>query len=318
MRFNEQSLALKNIHLRDTQYLITTADSIGRLKGSISLFGILDPPILRCQTGHYQIVAGFRRIDACRQLGRRDIRARVLPADIDDATCARLAIADNSLQRSLNLIETARALNLLAGIAADEAELSRQAAVLALPNNPSLMRKIMSLTTLPAGLQSRLAAGDLALAMALELQRLDSSTAEALGSLFADLKLGLNRQRELLSLLTEIARREELTVTELLNEPALRNLLSEPGLERAQKAGRLRSLLRQRRYPVMSAATARFQELVRHLNLGPGVRLIPPADFEGTTYTLTISFNRLDQLGDRSRQIDNLFNSRALKAFFEG
>jgi ParB family chromosome partitioning protein len=317
MRFNEQSLPLKSLQLEDTVYRITTTDVIEKLKDSIAALGVLDPPILRKRAGGYQIVAGFRRIDACRLLGRSDLRARVLPTDTDDSTCVRLAIADNSLQRPLNLIETARALNLLAGVAADETDLSRQAAGLALPGNPALMRKIMSLTSLPAGLQTRLAAGELAMAMALELKRLDSATAESLGCLFADLKLGLNRQRELLSLLTEIARREEITLSELLNEPALRNLLSAPEIDRSQKAGQLRSLLRRRRYPVMSAATADFQDLVRHLNLGPGVRLVPPGNFEGTTYTLAITFDRLDQLRDRSLQIENLLRSQTLKAFFD-
>ena len=148
MHFNEQSLSLESLHLRDTRYRITTSDAIDKLKNSIAALGVLNPPILRQKAGGYRIVAGFRRIDACRLLGRHDIRARVLPTDIDNSTCVRLAIADNSLQRPLNLIETARALNLLAGVAADEMELSRQAAALALPDNPSLMRKIMSLTTL--------------------------------------------------------------------------------------------------------------------------------------------------------------------------
>ena len=317
MRFNEQSLPLESLQFEDTVYRITTSDAIDKLKDSIAALGVLDPPIVRKRTGGYQIVAGFRRIDVCRLLGRSDIRARVLPEDIDNSTCVRLAIADNSLQRPLNLIETARALNLLAGVAADEMDLSRQAAGLALPDNPSLMRKIMLLTTLPTGLQNRLAAGELALAMALELKRLDSATAESLGCLFADLKLGLNRQREILSLMSEIARREGITLAELLTEPSLRNLLSAPDLERSQKAGQLRSMLRQRRYPVMSAATARFQDLVRDLNLGPGVELIPPGNFEGTTYTLTITFDRLDQLRDRSLQIENLLRSQTLKAFFE-
>ncbi|MGD9275456.1 MAG: ParB/RepB/Spo0J family partition protein [Desulfobacterales bacterium] len=317
MRFNEQSLPLKSLQLEDTVYRITTSDVIDKLKDSIAVLGVLDPPILRQKAGGHQIVAGFRRIDACRLLGRSDLRARVLPTDTDDSTCVRLAIADNSLQRPLNLIETARALNLLAGVAADETDLSRQAAGLALPDNPSLMRKIMSLTTLPAGLQTRLAAGELAMAMALELKRLDSATAESLGCLFADLKLGLNRQRELVSLLTEIARREKIAISELLNEPALQNLLSAPETERSQKAGQLRSLLRRRRYPVMSAATAGFQDLVRHLNLGPGVQLVPPGNFEGTTYTLAITFDRLDQLRDRSLQIENLLRSQSLRAFFE-
>jgi ParB family chromosome partitioning protein len=317
MHFNEQSLFLESLHLRDTHYRITTSDAIDKLKNSIAALGVLDPPILRQKADGYQIVAGFRRIDACRLLGQYDIRARVLPTDIDDSTCVRLAIADNSLQRPLDLIETARALNLLAGVAVDEMDLSRQAAVLALPGNPSLMRKIMSLTTLPAGIQNRLAAGELTMAMALELKRLDSTTAESMGCLFADLKLGLNRQRELLSLLTEIARREGITLAELLTEPAILNLMSAPDLERSQKAGQLRSLLRRRRYPVMSAATARFQGLIRHLNLGPGVQLVPPGNFEGTTYTLSITFDRLDQLRNRSLQIENLLRSQTLRAFLE-
>jgi len=317
MRFNEQSLPLKSLQLEDTVYRITTSIAIDKLKDSIAALGVLDPPIVRKKDGGYQIVAGFRRIDACRLLGRHDIRVRVLPTDIDESSCVRLAIADNSFQRPLNLIETARALNLLAGVAVDQMDLSRQADVLSLPDNPTLMQKIISLTSLPAGLQSRLAAGELAMAMALELKRLDSATAESLGRLFADLKLGLNRQRELLTLLIEIARREKITVSELLNEPTLRNLLSAPEIERSQKAGQLRSLLRRRRYPMMSAATADFQDLVRQLDLGPGVQLVPPGNFEGTTYTLAITFDRLDQLRNRRLQIENLLRSQALKAFFE-
>jgi hypothetical protein len=127
----------------------------------------------------------------------------------------------------------------------------------------------------------------------------------------------LNRQREVLSLLAEIARREETTVAELLDEPELQGLLRSPDLERIQKAGQLRSRLRRRRYPVLSAATARFQELVRHLNLGPGVALIPPDNFEGTTYTLAITFDRLDQLGDRRLQIEILLRNPALRDFLE-
>jgi ParB family chromosome partitioning protein len=317
MRFNEQSLPVESLQLEDTVYRITASDAIDKLRNAIAVLGVLDPPIVRQMAGGYQIVAGFRRIEACRLLGRHDIRARVLPTDSDHSTCVRLAIADNSFQRPLNLIETARALNLLAGVAADGMDLSRQASELALPDNPSLMRKLMLLTSLPAEIQNRLAAGELAMAMALELKRLDNATAESLGRLFADLKLGLNRQRELLTLLTEIARREKITVSELLKEPAHRNLLSAPDIERSQKAGQLRSLLRRRRYPVMSTATADFQELVRQLNLGSGVQLVPPGNFEGTTYTLAITFDRLDQLRDRRLQIENLLGSQALKSFFE-
>jgi hypothetical protein len=47
------------------------------------------------------------------------------------------------------------------------------------------------------------------------------------------------------------------------------------------------------------------------------MQLVPPDNFEGTTYTLAITFDRLDQLRDRRLQIENLLRSQTLKAFFE-
>ncbi|MDP4979634.1 MAG: ParB/RepB/Spo0J family partition protein, partial [Desulfobacterales bacterium] len=64
MHFNEQSLSLESLHLRDAHYRITTSDAIDKLKNSIAALGVLDPPILRQKADGYQIVAGFRRIDA--------------------------------------------------------------------------------------------------------------------------------------------------------------------------------------------------------------------------------------------------------------
>ncbi len=315
MRFNEQSLLIESVQLEDEHYRITDRGPLEKLTASIADLGVIDPPMVCAQAGGYRIVAGFRRIEGCRLLGHAKIRARVLPGDGDEVTRVRLAIADNSLQRPLGPIETARALNLLARASDSEHALSRHAAALALPDNPALMRKIMSLTMLPAGLQEHLAAGELTLAMALDLQRFDQPTAEILARLFADLKLGLNRQREMLTLVTEIARREQATVVDILSDPGLAEILSAPDLDRGQKAGRLRVLLRRRRYPAISSTTARFQGLVRELTLGPGVRLIPPVDFEGTTYTVAIGFDRLDQLETRSRGLAKIFTSRGFKDF---
>ncbi|MFZ0610916.1 MAG: ParB N-terminal domain-containing protein [Desulfobacterales bacterium] len=315
MRFNEQPLPIESLSLEDAHYRITTSGLIEKLTDSIAALGVIDPPLVCAKAGGYRIVAGFRRIEACRLLGQAEIRARVLPGDSDEVTRVRLAIADNSLQRPLGPIETAHALNLLAKISDSEDALSRHAAALALPANPALMRKIMSLTMLPAGLQARLASGELTLPMALDLRRFDQQTAEALARLFADLKLGLNRQREMLVLVTEIARREQATVVDILADPGLAEILSAPDLERGQKAGRLRDLLRHRRYPVISSTADRFQDLVRELNLGPGVRLVPPVDFEGTTYTMAIGFDRLDQLQARGRQLERVVSSRRFKDF---
>jgi ParB family chromosome partitioning protein len=317
MRFDQRSLPLDHLRANDAVYRITTSGAVVTLTHSIAELGVLHPPTVRRRAGGYQIVAGFRRIAACRHLGWSAVAARILPEHSDHAACVRLAIADNSLQRPLNLIETARALALLADVAADESEWRRQAALLSLPSNPVLMRKTMALTTLPPDLQATLASGGLSLSMALELKRFGNATAASLARLFTDLKLGLNRQREIVTLLEDIARRDRTTVAKVLAQPALQAILRAPAHDRTQKAERLRRHLRRRRYPQISAASDRFDTLVRQLNLGPGVRLTPPAHFEGATYTLTILFERLEQLRERSRQIQTLLSSRPLSTFME-
>lgn len=316
MRFENKTIALAGVRLDDATYRITTAVGCDDLKPSIASLGIIHPPILRRIGETYRIVSGFRRIEACRLLNEVNINAWLLPDAIDELTCARLAVADNSLQRPLNLIETSRALNLLAAAAGSE-HFSRLAAELHLPDNPELIRKIMALDALPPALKSGVMNADISLTMALELNRMETGVGETLALLFGELNLGLNRQRELLTLLTEIAQREEKPIGALLAEPDIRNVWTAADLDRAQKAARLRTLLKRRRYPAISDTAERFQTLVGRLNLDSGVTLTPPGHFEGTTYTLTISFDRLEQLAERARRLPALAQNQQLRRFLD-
>ena len=83
----------------------------------------------------------IRRIKACRQLGWAKIDSRMLSASITHFECTQLAIADNSTQRPLNLIEISRALNLLAGCFNDDEQLVRAAKALNLPDTEQAFEK---------------------------------------------------------------------------------------------------------------------------------------------------------------------------------
>ena len=317
MRFNEESISLAHICAADATYRITTTDSIDDLKKSIAGIGLIHSPILHPTTAGYRIVAGFRRIEALRALGRVTLQARLLPDDSDESTRVNLAIADNSLQRALNPIESSRALNLLSSVAVDERHLIQMAAALSLPNNPALMAKHMTLTSMPAAVQHGVVSGELPLSMALELKKFDTKTAESLARIFTELRLGLNRQRELLTLLHEIAMREDRSIDALLVGSDVRGIIDNADLDNVRKSGRLRALLFRRRYPAISARAARFNDLVKALRLGSGVKLSPPGNFEGTVYTLSIYFDRKAQLVDRGKCIETLIRSDALGKFLE-
>jgi ParB family chromosome partitioning protein len=318
MRFHDTEVDLPAIDPADDTFRITTNTDVSRLKRSIRGVGLIAPPLLVSPVsaggaGGHRLIAGFRRVAACRDLGFARIAARVLPPETSERDCARLAVADNALQRSLNPIETSRALTLLSQAYPDPGDLAPAAGELGLPDNPALIRKLIPLCRLPRPLQSAILAETLSLSMARTLSTLESGLAVTLTRLFADLSLGLNKQREVLSLLQEIALREDRAMADLLRDDAIQSILSDPDADRGQRAGALRRYLRGRRYPAISRAEAAFRETAATLPLGQGIQLIPPRHFESPVYSLSIGFSSLSELTDQHRRIGGMLSHPALK-----
>ncbi|MGD8963640.1 MAG: ParB/RepB/Spo0J family partition protein [Desulfobacterales bacterium] len=306
------TVSLTDIDTQDATYRITTRNQLEDLLDTISSLGLLHPPMLIENRSGYGVVCGFRRIAACRQLGWKSISAIIHAADQDRFQIARLAIADNSLQRPLNLIETSRALNLLADTSPDRQQLEMAALALGLPVHPAVATKVQQLCRLAIPIQQGILSGSINLAMALELRKMDAKDAEMLVALFNRLKLGLNKQRELLLLVTEIAKCEDTSIRELIDEQPLQDILQNADLDRAIQRQQIRSLLRQKRYPAITEAEANYQKQVRQLKLGKHIQLVPPRDFEDTTYAMTLHFQNRQELNDLNAKINRILEHPAL------
>jgi ParB family chromosome partitioning protein len=306
------TVSLTDIDTQDTTYRITTRSQLEDLLDTIPSLGLLHPPVLIESASGYSVVCGFGRIAACRQLGWKSLSARIHAANQNRFQLARLAIADNSLQRPLNLIETSRALNLLVDTSPDRQQLEKAARELGLPVNPSVAAKIRQLCRLAIPIQQGILSDTINLAMALELGDMDAKDAETLVALFSGLKLGLNKQRELLLLATEIARREDISVQQLIDEQAFQDILQKADLDRAIRRQQIRSLLRKRRYPAISEAETNYQKQVRQLKLGKQIQLFPPRDFEGTTYAMTLYFKNHQDLRHLNAKINKILEQPAL------
>ena len=313
MRLPEQIVPLDRIDAEDTTYRITTRSGAADLLPSITGLGVLHAPILQPRGSRWIIVAGFRRIAACRQIGLAEIDAKLLPTDASEQRRIELAIADNSLQRPLDLIETARSLEMLSRCHRNDAALFKAAAMLNLPDNPDHARKLLRLATFGPSIQNGVRDEVIALSMALTLGDLEEAVAEEWIRIFRDLNMGLNRQREMLTLVTEIAKREDRRIAAVLFDPPVRRILSPVDVQPAQKYRMLAAYLRQRRYPSLTRASHRFEQLVRSLSLGPQARLNPPANFEETTYTLRLLFQSRDELQRHLQTIEELLENKDLK-----
>jgi ParB family chromosome partitioning protein len=313
-----QTVMLADIDSADTTFRITTRTGLDNLGVSIQKLGLLHAPVLKYNPSGHVIVCGFRRIAACRNLGWTRIPARVLRKNVGFFEMAQLAIADNAMQRPLNLVETSRALKLLTEVNTDKEVLVAAAAALGLPLSPAIVPKLKKICDLPLPIQKGILAEVIDLSMALELDRFNPEVGQALLGLFDDLRLGLNRQRELLLLLEEVSQREEIPIRQLMTEKPLKFILKNTETDRSVKRQQVRTYLRRRRFPMISEAETQYKAFVKQLKLGPNISLMPPKDFEGMTYMMTIRFDTQKELKNLKDKLEKIIHHPGLDKILDG
>ncbi|NLY38637.1 MAG: nucleoid occlusion protein [Firmicutes bacterium] len=80
-------------------------DTIAELMQSIKTYGLLQPIIVRRAGRSFQLVAGERRLVACKKLGLNTITAII--KDLSDSAMAAIALIENLQRENLNFIEEA-------------------------------------------------------------------------------------------------------------------------------------------------------------------------------------------------------------------
>ena len=317
MHFKIETVKLTNIDCTDNTYRITTETNIDDLTASIKKIGLLNPPLLLENNSEYMIVCGFRRIEACRALGWSQVKARILDSGTQKADCAGIAVTDNALQRPLDLIEQSRSLALISGFIKDDVMLAQELSTLGLPENQSVIKKIKKICHLSRPIQRAILSDIISLAMALELGKLAPDVGAGFVELFENLKLSLNKQREIVTFVQEIALREEIAILEVLNDDRLQVILNQTDLDKNQKTRIIRSYLKQRRFPAITSAEKAFEKLIKALRLPRGIKLIPPNNFEGSIYTLTFNFKDLPELIEHKTSFDEITHNPYIKKILE-
>ena len=317
MRCKQKIVKLSLIDSKDGSFRITTQTNVDHLMDSIHHVGMLNLPLLVEKETGYKIVCGFRRIEACRRLNWADMEVRILESDTKKLECITYAITDNSLQRPLNLIEQSISINLLYPFFKDVSVLGKELSAMGLPDNPSIVNKIKELCHLPESVQNGILSNTISLAMALELGRLQQDDGVSFAKLFETLKLSLNKQKEILTIVKEISLREDIPILKVIKTDRVQKILSNEDLDRNQKIRKIRIYLKQRRFPVITAAEKEFENQLKKLKLGSGTKLIPPDNFEDSTYILKLFFKNLTQLKDRQAKIDELIKNPSLRKIFD-
>ncbi|MGD8268215.1 MAG: ParB N-terminal domain-containing protein [Desulfobacterales bacterium] len=317
MVYKVSEVDLRRLNQEDHSFRITTQRDKSSLRESIANLGVLVPPAVWLQPpSGFKIVSGFRRIQTCQRLGIQRIALRLIPEDTQPLTCVRMAVAENTTQRPLNLIETARAVRLVQDNIPDLNDLAAELTGLGLPSSRAILDKLERLQRLNADLQAAIVDGVVCLAVALETGLMPPSDQKAIWKLFTALPMSVSKQKEVLTLARDIAGRDHQTVNDVFQSDAIQAIMRSDEYDQNQKTASIRRHLRMVRYPKLSEAVSQYQTALASLKLDPHMRIDPPPGFEGDIFTLSLRFKRRRDLERAYRNLGAALENPAIESLF--
>ncbi|MGV7223034.1 MAG: ParB/RepB/Spo0J family partition protein [Nitrospinales bacterium] len=315
MNYKYDCVALDSIDTTNSFYRITTTQDKTAIDDSVHRIGLICPVVLKEVNRHLVIISGFRRVETCQQLAWQEIPCWILPDDTPPVQCAELAITANLSQRPLNIVEQARCLQLFTK-ASDGPNVSMtMAKALGISLNRAFISKLKTILSTTQIIQDGLILGTLSLPIALLLSDLSNDDGDTVAMLFNKIPMGMNKQREVLLHLTEISARDDIPLKRLLEEDTIQNTLNSD-LDGNQQSRKIRSYLKKRRYPRLVSVEERFHEQVGELGLNGAIQVMPPANFEGSSYTLAIRFDSLNALTRAHRKLSDAINNPIASQLF--
>ncbi len=165
-------------------------ERLAELAESIKESGLIQPLVVREKQGRYELIAGERRLRACRLAGFDKVPAVI--KDVTDTEAYTLALIENIQREDLNPVEEALAYRkLLDDTAASQAELAEQ-----LGKSRSTLANSVRLLELPDQILDFLAAGDLTSGHARALVPLSERDALKLAQQIIDQNWSVRRTEE--------------------------------------------------------------------------------------------------------------------------
>lgn len=301
-------IPLQEVDLADRTFSLAPPADLGPLTASMQEVGLLAPPWLRQQEeGRWQVVAGWKRLLAARQLGWPALAARLLPRETAESSCLLLYLHDNAFARQFNPLEQARLAARLLEHWEPGLVVRKFLPLLGLPPSAAYLERLLAVAGLEPALLDLVARERLALPAAARLAAWSLKDRQAVGLFLENLILTHSKQLEFLEGVELLARREGVPVAEILGREELQGPLQTAGTPQ-EKTAALRSILQHRLYPRLLAAQETFQAALGRLGLRqhPRLRLEPPPVFEGPDFRLEIKFQDLPELQELLAQMARL------------
>ena len=313
MGLKTRTIYLNQLDFKDKTFLLSYGYDLQPLKQSIGRVGLINPPIVRKKTDDaYQIVCGYKRALALKQLGVSSVQCAVLLDQRTDDECLLLNIYDNVSHRELNPIEKSITINKLKTYYTEEDIVHNFLPALKLQPHITQLNIFQPLCKLEKSIQTAILDGRISEHTATKLSQMDRASRKAFGNLFVMLRLSVSKQMEVLEYASEIAMREHRSIEQVISMQKINTVFKNKRLNQHQRGEAVRTCLRELRYPQLTEKEQAFNRNLRKLKLSSGVSLKAPPFFEGDHYQISFNFKDLNGLTKRLHELESLLKDRSL------
>jgi len=316
-----ENIPIQEIDDQDRTYAISTSPAaVDTLVASIKRVGLINPIMVqKRKDGNYRIVIGFRRFEALKVLKQPQVPALIADENSRDLDLFEQAIYDRVSTRPLNPVELSTVIQKLEkefGVAKSEI-VQKYFPIMGYGRNPKVYDLYARLITLNPAWQKAVINEEVSIDIANIMIEISDSIRNEFLNLIKLLRLGKNQQRAFWALLSDVARIQEKTVSDLLASPNFKAVLSDEKLTPSQKAERFKHELYRLRYPRYSRTKEAFDALIKEARMPQGMILKAPPYFEGEDFFLGFNFRSEDDFEEKVSFLKSLQQKQVIRKIID-
>jgi hypothetical protein len=306
---------LDDIDLRDERFRISYHFDLEKLLLSIKRIGLVSPlVVVERKHSKYVLVSGWKRIYACRQLSLTCIPVFVLD-EKEDSRVFLFSLYENLAIRTFNLLEKAEIVYKLNGHIDDEKKIVRQFfPILGIPATLAYFDIFCDIARFDPAWKKIIFEKKIPLSSLQLLVEYSPEERERLLPLI--LPMNLNKLRQFLEDLFDLSKKTGDSPHSILSAPKIQSMLHNDKLSALQRADKIRSLLRTKRYPTISSWKKSFDAAIKKAELSKDVTFDSNSFFEDGEFGVTFSFRDKKAFQKRLAKLQDLLADEDLFSLF--
>jgi ParB/RepB/Spo0J family partition protein len=289
---------IDHINIHDRRFCITYPLDDVTLYTSIQKMGIIQPVML-LNASPFVPVTGFKRLEIARQLGLKEIHSIVV--DITEQEALLFAIHDN-IQRSLNLIEKAHAIERMLHNGFSVTEINETMKILGLHPHEKVMKTLIAIASVEKPLKHFIVMNNLSMKIVNYFMRFEVNERASIIDLLSSVHLTESTIREILEIMNLLKIKQNKLPFETLNPASGHELMRQ---------------LMAMTYPILTSLHQQLQDLQHVSALPPNIDIKVDPFFEKEYIDIGIRARNQEDINQALEKLRRLSDDGILGRIFD-